>query len=102
MLCALGCSYAPRPSIHPAPTGNAYRLLLPPGTTITLPDDRAAAEIRAVAHNELAPGTGRTVALSAPLQLVSPAYIAGRNAAEISLLTLIADLRSEIASLRSR
>lgn len=102
MLFAAGCSTAPRPSINPTEAGNAYRLLLPAGTTLTLPDDANAAQIRAVAHNEVQPGQGRSFTLAAPLQLVSPAYIAERNADEITLVQIIADLRAELSALRNK
>lgn len=42
------------------------------------------------------------VELTAPLQLVSPAYIANRNATELSLLEITAQLRAENARLRSK
>jgi hypothetical protein len=82
--------------------GNSYRLQLPAGTTITAPDDATAAQLRAVTFNEAAAGTGRTITLTAPLQLVSPAYIANRNATELTLLELTAQLRAENARLRSK
>jgi hypothetical protein len=105
MLC--GCSSLPasRASVSPAQgtaTGNAYRLLLPAGVKITTPDDATAAQLRAVAVNEVEAGAGRTLTIASPLQLVSPAYIANRNATELTLLELLAQLRAENAQLRSK
>lgn len=81
--------------------GNAYRLLLPAGSTITAPNDVTAAQIRAVTVNEAAAGSGRTITLTAPLQLVSPSYIAQRNATELTLIETIVQTRAENARLRS-
>ncbi len=93
-LCAAACSSITHPSVTEGATGNSYRLVLAKGTRILAPDDATAAQIRAVAVNELVPGTGRELELAQPLQLVSPAYIADRNATEASLLRLIADLKN--------
>lgn len=103
LMLFAGClSSVPRPSVTPTTSGgNAYRLLLPAGTIIQAPDDATAAQIRAVTVNEATAGAGRTIKLTAPLQLVSPAYIAGRNATELTLLELLAQLRAENTQLRS-
>ncbi|MDR1279331.1 MAG: hypothetical protein LBK99_00725 [Opitutaceae bacterium] len=95
------------------PLANSYRLQLPAGTTITLPDDTAAAQIHAVAVNELQPAPpaysaspaaslARTVTLATPLQLVSPAYMAERNTTELRLARRITDLEDEAARLRNK
>ncbi len=107
MLCVVSCSSGPRPSVQPATgtaLGNAYRLLLPPGTAITLPDAATAAQVRAIAYNELSPIGHRQSAienaaltLRSPMQLVSPAYIAERNATELRLLRELADAKAERA-----
>jgi hypothetical protein len=109
MLCVSSCATVSRPSVSLAagtPQGNAYRLALPAGTTIALPNEAAAAQVRAVAVNELVlarpAAAASTVTLRAPLQLVSPGYMARRDAEEISLLKLIADLKEENARLRAR
>lgn len=108
MLCVSSCATVSHPSLQQvpgSPTGNAYRLLLPAGTQIALPDDAAAAQVRAVAVNELAPASGlataRTVTFARPVQLVSPAYIAQRNQVEMGLLKVIAELKEENARLRA-
>lgn len=106
MLCVAGCSTVSRPSVTPVegtPLGNSYRVQLPAGTIITLPTNTAATQIGAVAINELhSISTDRhTVTLSTPLQLVSPAYIAERNAVELRLAQRIADLADEVARLRN-
>lgn len=103
MLCACSSTPGSRPSVAPAQgtaTGNSYRLLLPAGTTIRTPDQASTDQLRAVAVNETR-ATPAGVELTAPLQLVSPAYIAQRNASELSLLELTAQLRAENARLRS-
>jgi len=97
MLFVASCSTVSHPSVQASATGNSYRLQLPPGTRITAPDDASAAQIRAVAVNELVPGSGRELVLAAPLQLVSPTYIAERNATESSLLQLITNLKNDQA-----
>lgn len=108
MLCVAGCSTVPQPSVLPAggaAKGNAYRLLLPEGTQIALPDEHSYREVAAIAYNELAVGASlpaRSVALARPLQLVSPAYIAQRNAGEMALLKAIDELKEENARLRAR
>ncbi len=88
------------------PLGNSYRLQLPAGTVISLPTQAAADQVRAVAVNEIEPSSVLrppfTVRLTAPLQLVSPAYMAERNATEINLLKTIAELRAENTALRSK
>ncbi len=104
MLCVASCSSVSRPSLQaPADsqqTGNAYRLLLPAGTTIVPADERSRREIAAIAYNELVP-TARDLEMARPLQLVSPAYIAQRNATELQLLKVIAELKEENARLRA-
>lgn len=96
-LCGASCATVSHPSVQQTAKGNSYRLLLPAGTRITAPDDATAAQIRALAFNELEPGTGREFVLNRALQLVSPAYIAERNSYEISLLQLITDLKNDKA-----
>lgn len=115
-LCATACALAlslvacrtlSRPSVMPATAtelGNAFRLRLPAGTQLILADQETADQVRALAINELdlARSSGRTVVLARPLQLVSPAYIAQRNRSEVALLTLIEELTTENARLRSK
>lgn len=106
MLCVAGCtSVSSTPSVAPAPAtalGNSYRLLLPAGTKLELPDARSRQQTAAIAINELAPANGAALELAKPLQLVSPAYIAERNAAEMTLLREIVELKEENARLRAR
>lgn len=107
MLCAASCSSVPQASIAPTALGNAYRVMLPSGTKIVLPDEASHRAVQAIAHNEVAPSsaTGPVqagVTLAKPLQLVSPAYMAERNTAEIGLLLRIEDLKEENARLRAR
>lgn len=95
MLCVTGCSMLSRPSIvqQPTPLGNSYRLLLPKGTVLVLPTQPSADQVRAVAINEVS-ASGRDIVLTAPLQLVSPAYIAERDAADLRLEQTIAALQA--------
>lgn len=95
MLCVAGCSTLSRPSVLPStgPLGNSYRLLLPKGTTLLLPTQASADQVRAVAINETS-ASGRDIVLLAPLQLVSPAYIAERDAADLRLMQTIAALQA--------
>jgi hypothetical protein len=108
MLCVSSCaSVSSQPSVRPAEgtaTGNAFRLLLPAGTTITLPDNNAARQVQAVAVNELdlAHSNDRSVTLARPLQLVSPAYIAQRDAAEFTALRAVQNLQDENSRLRAK
>lgn len=107
MLCAVSCESVSRPSVMPAAntaTENAYRLQLPAGTVIELPTDYAAAQLRAVAVNEIdfTKSDGRRVTLARALQLVSPAYIAERDAAEFTALRALQNLRDENSRLRDR
>lgn len=101
MLCAACSTTGSRPSVVPqtGPLGNSYRALLPVGTEITAPTDAAAAQLGAVAVNE-ATRAGRVLTLTAPLQLVSPAYIAERNATEATLRLRLSDAAQENARLR--
>ncbi len=106
MLCVVSCSTVSQPSIQPAqgaPAANAFRLQLPAGTKIAPVDDRSRRELEAIAHNELEPQLvrAREVELAKPLQLVSPAYIAQRNATEMHLLKMISELKEENARLRA-
>lgn len=101
LMLFAGCSTMPTATVilnEDAPLENAYRVMLPAGTTITLPTRESAEQIRAVAVNELqqTAGTGGdcAVTLKAPLQLVSPAYIAHRDAREQTLRNTIATLRA--------
>gem|GEM_PF-4837487 len=71
---------------------------------ITAPDETTAQQLRAIAVNELdlAKSQGRALVLSYPLQIVSPAYIAQRNANELALLQLLQNAKEENARLRSK
>ncbi len=102
MLCAACSTTGSRPSVTPAagPLGNSYRLLLPAGTRIEAPTDQAAAQLAAVAVNELSQIEGRRVTLGAALQLVSPAYIHERNSAEATLRLRLSELAQENTRLR--
>lgn len=102
MLCAACSTTGSRPSVTPAtgPLGNSYRLQLPAGTRLEVPTDQAAAQLAAVAVNELSRIDGRSVTLATPLQLVSPAYIAERNTTEATLRLRISDLAHENTRLR--
>jgi hypothetical protein len=74
-----------------AASGNAYCATLPPGTRLALPDAASARPLRAVAVNEIEhaePETGNSLPLAAPLKLVSPAYLAARDAHELQLARL--------------
>ena len=103
MLFAAACAHSssPAPSVNQTALGNAYRVILPPGTTITLPNDATAAQLRAVAVNETTPGGTRAITLTAPLQLVSPAYIAERDQAERAYAQRIIDLEEQLTALRA-
>ena len=100
MLCAAGCKTlsSPTPSVNQTTLGNAYRLQLPAGTMLTLPTDAVAAQIRAVAVNEVkAVGTpASTITLTAPLQLVSPAYIAERDQTDRRYAQRIIELEEQL------
>ncbi|OAM89330.1 hypothetical protein AW736_13850 [Termitidicoccus mucosus] len=79
--------------------GNAYRVALPPGTVITLPDAASENQLRSVAVNEIENRESKienTVTLTAELQLVSPAYIAERDAAEVRYVRRIIELEALI------
>lgn len=107
MLCVVSCSHAPRASLRPAAAaelGNSYRLQLPARTEIRPPDEATAAQLRAVAYFELEPVRAgeAPLVLARPLQLVSPAYMAERNAAELRLLRQVVELQEEVARLRAR
>jgi hypothetical protein len=95
-----GCgsfSSGSRPAALPtesSPAANAYCAVLPAGTVIKLPSAQAAAQIRAVAVNETAQADDGGLSLTAPLRLVSPAYIAARDARELQLSEIILQLRA--------
>jgi hypothetical protein len=74
--------------------------VLPAGTLITFPaSDNAHLEAaRAVAVNETRPDGDRALRLTAPLQLVSPAYTAERDAAEVRYVRRIIELEGKVAS----
>ena len=77
--------------------GNAYRVALPAGTVINFPASSGHLEAaRAVAVNETAPDGDRALTLTAELQLVSPAYIAERDAAEVRYARRIIELESKL------
>ena len=101
MLCAACSTPVSRPSVAPqaASLGNSYRASLPKGTEIHAPTDAVAAQLGAVAVNE-ATRAGRVLTLTAPLQLVSPAYIAERNSTEAALRLRLSDLLNENTRLR--
>lgn len=103
MLFAAGCATSSRPTAGVTQTslGNAYRVRLPAGTTITLPDDSAAAQVRAVAVNETTALGARGVSLTTPLQLVSPAYITERNETEKRYALRVAALEEQLTALRA-
>ena len=96
MPSCVSFSSASKPSVSPTaePSANAYQLQLPAGAVIVLPTQQAAAQVRAVAINEIDPfASGDTITLRTPLLLVSPAYIAERDARELQLHELIFKLR---------
>ena len=99
--------------------------MLPAGTLITLPDEASAAQVRAVAVNEIEPvfsvqcsvfsfgtstsnalrgigtenrklKTENSITLTAPLQLVSPAHIAERDQAEKNYAARIVALEEQL------
>jgi hypothetical protein len=78
------------------PQGNAYRVALPPGTVITFPSVPAHDQARAVAVSETGPDGDRALVLTAELQLVSPAYIAERDAAEVRYVRRIIELEAKL------
>jgi hypothetical protein len=79
--------------------GNAYRAALPPGTVITFPASSGHLEAaRAVAVNETTLDGDRALTLTAELQLVSPAYIAERDATEIRYVRRILELEARLKS----
>jgi hypothetical protein len=79
------------------PQGNAYRVALPAGTVITFPASTGHLEAaRAVAVNETSPDGDRALRLTAELQLVSPAYIAERDAAEVRYVRRIIELEARL------
>jgi hypothetical protein len=77
------------------PQGNAYRIALPAGATITFAASAHLETVRAVAVNETRPDGDRALVLTAPLQLVSPAYIAERDAAEVRYVRRIIELEQQ-------
>ena len=100
-LCVAGCATSTRPtaSVTQTSIGNAYRVQLPAGTTITLPDEVSENQIRAVAVNEIASEwrtPGAPLRLTAPLQLVSPAYMVERNDTEKRYALRIAELEEQL------
>jgi len=97
-LFVAGCKTpsSPMPSVTQTALGNAYRLQLPAGTVLTFPSDAAASQVRAVAVNETAATGTRALTLTQPLQLVSPAYIAGRNDTERAYAQRIAELEEQL------
>ena len=103
MLFAAGCQSpsASNPAVLQTALGNAYRIQLPAGTTLTLPDDASAAQVRAIAVNEIGtPDSGlptpNCVRLTQPLQLVSPAYIADRDATDRAYALRIVQLEEQL------
>lgn len=103
-LFASGCATSSRPttSVSQTSLGNAYRVSLPAGTMITPPDDATTAQLRAVAVNESTPAGARALTLTAPLQLVSPAYIAARNETEKRYALRIAELEEQLRAATSK
>ena len=98
MLFAAGCASLPTASISPSEAGNAYRVVLPAGTVIFLPSQKSRQQVHAVAVNETTRGGDRDITLTAELQLVSPAYIAERDAAEVRLVRRILELEQPSVS----
>ena len=80
---------ASRPSVLHAASGNAFLLTLPAGAVILFPTQQSQQQVRAVAVNETLGDGDRTVTLTAPLKLVSPAYLAARDARELQLTQLV-------------
>jgi hypothetical protein len=72
-------------------------VILPAGTLVTPPDAVSTNQLRAVAVGETAPpDAAGAVRLTAPLQLVSPAYIAERDAAEDRYARRILELEARL------
>jgi hypothetical protein len=69
---------------------------LPAGTIISLPTQESHRQVAAVAVNETSDDGDRAITLTAPLQLVSPAHTAERDAAEARLALRILELDAKL------
>lgn len=96
-LCFEGCAlFKTReeilPSVHQASQGNAVLATMPAGTVVKLPFH--SARITAAFANETLT-TSNSLTLMQPLLLVTPAYIAERDAIEMSLRSRVAELEAK-------
>jgi hypothetical protein len=88
-----------RPAIHQGPQGNAVLATLPQWTILELPPETSDADLAALQSafaNELAPLTPNrfAFAVKTPLKILTPAYLAERDAAELNLHRLLQDRSS--------
>ncbi len=93
LFCA-GCAHRlPNAAVASLPAGNAVLVELPPGTVLTLPDNREQGYVRALFPNEVEEAPGAGLRLRSPLRLASPAYIAERDQRELMLIQKIAEMQ---------
>jgi hypothetical protein len=79
---------------HGAEEGNSIVLTIPKGTCLTLPDAAAARQLLSLLPNE-STGGGKSVLLTSPMVLCTPAYLDERDAAESALREALA-LKPEV------
>ena len=99
MLCCAGCrswsEYAP--SVHTGPLGNAVAATLPPGTRVVIAADPPRSSIAQAFTGSITVGRDsvESLLLTAPLILVTPAWIAERDARELELHRKLSDLKNK-------
>lgn len=89
-----------QPAIHQGPQGNSVIATLPPGTVILLPESMppttaqsiAAAFVNEAYHTQTM--NGLRITLHEPLRLITPAYLAERDAREMNLHRRMAELEA--------